>query len=157
MLPLKGRCASNLVLCKTTVKMDPKPPDPSPQDPPNPSLLKALEAVVAAGRRGLLGPDSIPEGGGTSSNGAASQAAALSPIPLLSSSSSSSDGKKRIKDPGEKREAVITVVQPAEGGRCCYYLYPVPPKRYWKPAACSKGSLDIWQFCDLDSKGKSPK
>ncbi|XP_042311051.1 uncharacterized protein LOC121924050 isoform X1 [Sceloporus undulatus] len=114
MLPLKGRCASNLVLCKTTVKMDPKPPDPSPQDPPNPSLLKALEAVVAAGRRGLLGPDSIPEGGGTSSNGAASQAAALSPIPLLSSSSSSSDGKKRIKDPGEKREAVITVVQPAE-------------------------------------------
>nr|XP_060620584.1 uncharacterized protein LOC132768575 [Anolis sagrei ordinatus] len=36
----------------------PKPPDP-PGEAPKPAFLKALEAVVAAGKRGLLGPAAL--------------------------------------------------------------------------------------------------
>lgn len=63
----KKRTSSNLIVCGDVAKKPPTPPAPEahqlprPPDPnggdPSPSLLKALEAVVEAGRRGLLGPE----------------------------------------------------------------------------------------------------
>ncbi|XP_025032656.1 uncharacterized protein LOC103066343 isoform X2 [Python bivittatus] len=108
-------------LCKTTGNKDAKPPDPK-DIPPNSSLLKALEAIVAAGRRGLLGPaamvaaESVPALNLEGSNGVASQED-LNPIPLVAGL------EKRKKTVNEKRRAVITVVSSAEeSGRWCDYF-----------------------------------
>ncbi|XP_077203228.1 uncharacterized protein LOC143842236 [Paroedura picta] len=46
---------SNLIVCGAPAKKVPKAPVPK-QDSSKPALWKAFEAVVAAGRRGLLGP-----------------------------------------------------------------------------------------------------
>ncbi|KAM6468940.1 matrix-remodeling-associated protein 7 isoform 1-T1 [Liasis olivaceus] len=112
-------------LCKTTGNKNAKPPDPK-DIPPNSSLLKALEAIVAAGRRGLLGPaamvaaESVPALNLEGSNGVASQED-LNPIPLVAGL------EKRKKTVNEKRRAVITVVSSAEGAGS---LQPTP-KEIW--------------------------
>ncbi|XP_062976422.1 uncharacterized protein LOC134394696 isoform X2 [Elgaria multicarinata webbii] len=111
MLPVKGHNSNNP--CWTPAKKDPKLPDP--KDISNPSLLKALDAVVAAGRCGLLGPEgmvaaaAIPEQNLDSSNGMVSQQL-QNIIPRVMKK------KPRI----EKPRTVITVVQstmdPRESG-----------------------------------------
>ncbi|XP_060091968.1 uncharacterized protein LOC132569672 [Heteronotia binoei] len=55
MQPTKRSNRNNLILCGVPAKKAPEPPV-SNDDFNKPSILKALEAVVAAGRRGLLGP-----------------------------------------------------------------------------------------------------
>ncbi|KAF7249068.1 Plant intracellular Ras-group-related LRR protein 8 [Varanus komodoensis] len=148
MVPIKAHNDSNP--CRMPSNKDPKPPDPKDISS-NPSLLKALEAVVAAGRRGLLGPAAmaaaaaIPELNLGSSNGVVSQQG-LNPIPrnslvkdesFIQSEEKSEYGlnpiplvetlEKRKKPGSEKRTAVITVVQSVSDAEC---LQPTP-KEIW--------------------------
>ncbi|KAK9406849.1 hypothetical protein NXF25_005623 [Crotalus adamanteus] len=107
-----------------------QPPHPE-APPPNPSLVKALDAVIAAGRRGLLGP--------------AGRVAAES-VPALNVDPARVDKRKKVVN--QKRTAVITVECSAEA---------VEKARYCKSATCTKGNMDMWEFCDLDIGEKSAK
>ncbi|KAL7989412.1 hypothetical protein Chor_012078 [Crotalus horridus] len=86
-----------------------QPPHPE-APPPNPSLVKALDAVIAAGRRGLLGP--------------AGRVAAES-VPALNVDPTRVDKRKKVVN--QKRTAVITVECSAEG---IANLQPAP-KEIW--------------------------
>ncbi|XP_039183958.1 uncharacterized protein LOC120301171 [Crotalus tigris] len=86
-----------------------QPPHPE-GPPPNPSLVKALDAVIAAGRRGLLGP--------------AGRVAAES-VPALNVDPARVDKRKKVVN--QKRTAVITVECSAEG---IANLQPAP-KEIW--------------------------
>lgn len=83
-----------------------------PKGPPNSSLMKALDAVITAGRRGLLGPAAmvspVPALNLDSGKGVVSREN-LKPIPLVAGHD------QRKKAVSEKRTAVITVVPSAEG------------------------------------------
>ncbi|XP_061472309.1 uncharacterized protein LOC133379987 [Rhineura floridana] len=117
--------SDNLIICgtpenKSSMRADPK------DGPPNPSLLKALEAVLIAGKRGLLGPAAMAAAAGTpelnlgSSNGVACREG-LNTIPRWAGV----EKKKKAVD--EKRKAVITVIQQVEGVE---NLQPAP-KEIW--------------------------
>ncbi|XP_032995311.1 uncharacterized protein LOC117041079 [Lacerta agilis] len=106
--------------------------EPNPKDsPPNPSLMKALEAVLIAGRRGLLGPEAMAAAGSTpelnpgGSNGVAPPAVdppqGLNPIPCLAG------GGKKKKAVNEMRTSVITAVQQVMGAGG----QQPPPKEIW--------------------------
>ncbi|XP_070790700.1 uncharacterized protein [Pituophis catenifer annectens] len=87
------------------------PSDPK-GNPPNSSLIKALDAVITAGRRGLLGPAAtvspVPALNLDGGKGVVSREN-LKQIPLVAGH----DQRKKVF--GEKRTAVITVVPSAEG------------------------------------------
>lgn len=104
----KRRNDSNLIICGTPADKLPKPPDPS-DNLLKPSLWKALEAVVAAGKRGLLGPAAaappVLNVGG--SNGMFCQEA-QNPIPLVT------ERRERKKPVIQKRSALVTVVRHVE-------------------------------------------
>lgn len=108
MVPIRPNDAS-LGVSNTVGNKYAQPPDPE-APPPNPSLVKALEAVITAGRRGLLGPagrvaaESVPALNVDGCNGAASWKH-LNPAGV----------DKRKKVVNKKRTAVITVECSAEG------------------------------------------
>uniref|UniRef100_A0ABM5FMD9 Matrix-remodeling-associated protein 7 isoform X1 n=1 Tax=Pogona vitticeps TaxID=103695 RepID=A0ABM5FMD9_9SAUR len=114
MLPGRGRNLDNLIPCKMTKRKNLEPPDPK-KAPCNSSLLKALEAVVAAGRSGLLGPAAaaaaadIPEVGLGAANGADPQGAP-NPIPCLSATEEEEEEKPATTTVSVEPSSVITIV-----------------------------------------------
>ncbi|XP_066472124.1 uncharacterized protein [Tiliqua scincoides] len=124
----KRRNDSNLIVCGAPTKKPlnspnpgvhqlPRPPDPDGSTP-SPSLLKALEAVVEAGRRGLLGP--------------AAKAAATAAKPNLNGGNSSgvvcpetqnriptvtgqTKTEKKTETVNRERGTLIPLVSPVEG------------------------------------------
>ncbi|KAG8128995.1 hypothetical protein E2320_015744 [Naja naja] len=126
MVPVKPNDASP-GLYKAMGNKDAQPPDPE-GNPPSSSLMKALDAVIAAGRRGLLGPaamgapETVPALNLEGCNGVAASGGNLNPIPLVARVD------KRKKAVNEKRTAVITVVPSAAAG--VGNLQPAP-KEIW--------------------------
>nr|XP_028572859.1 uncharacterized protein LOC114590660 [Podarcis muralis] len=138
MEPVKRPSDDSLVVPGTPENKFPRGPNPK-DSPPNPSLMKALEAVLIAGRRGLLGPEAMAAAGGTpelnpggtpelnpgGSNGVAPPAVdppgGLNPIPRLAG------GGKKKKAVNEIRTSVITAVQQVTGAGG----QQPPPKEIW--------------------------
>ncbi|XP_013922156.1 PREDICTED: uncharacterized protein LOC106549117 [Thamnophis sirtalis] len=99
-------------------------PSDAKGNPPSSSLAKALDAVITAGRRGLLGPAAmaspVPALNVGGCNGVAS-GGNLNRIPLVAGC----DQRKRAVN--QKRTSVITVVPSAEG----VGNLPPKPKEIW--------------------------
>ncbi|XP_070595922.1 uncharacterized protein [Erythrolamprus reginae] len=101
------------------------PSDPQ-GNPPSSSLVKALDAVIAAGRRGLLGappmaPSPSPALNSDDGKKGVASAGNFNRIPLVERQD------QRKKGFGEKRTAVITVVPSAED----VGNLPPAPKEIW--------------------------
>lgn len=130
----KKRTSSNLIVCGDVAKKPPTPPAPEahqlprPPDPnggdPSPSLLKALEAVVEAGRRGLLGPEAQvaataaakPNLNQGTTNGVVCQEAP-NHIPLVMGQKKKNRRrrKKRMENTNEAHGSLIPLVTQLEG------------------------------------------
>ncbi|XP_034960449.1 uncharacterized protein LOC118079870 [Zootoca vivipara] len=118
MEPVKRPSDDSLVVSGAPENKFPRGPNPK-DSPSNSSLMKALEAVLIAGRRGLLGAEAMAAAGGTpelnpgGSNGVAPPAKdppeGLNPIPRLAG------GGKKKKVFNEMRTPVITAVQQVKG------------------------------------------
>lgn len=137
MVPIKPNDGSP-GLCQAMGNKEALPSDPK-GNPPNSSLMKALDAVITAGRRGLLGP-----------------AAMVSPVPALNLDGgkvvASRENLKQIplvaghdqrkKAFSEKRTAVITVVPSAEGESSKATNQPLE----WSTPPPFQGNLEMFAF-----------
>ncbi|KAJ6660462.1 hypothetical protein lerEdw1_017886 [Lerista edwardsae] len=145
---IKRRNDSNLIVCGAPAKKPPNPPRhnviklPRPPDPndsaPSPSLLKALEAVVEAGRRGLLGPAAKvaataakPNWNGGNSNIVVCQEA-QNPIPLVAGQTKT---EKKTETINKEYGTVIPLVPSVED------FYPI--------TNCSRGYLHTVDYSNL--------
>ncbi|KAL8203887.1 UNVERIFIED_CONTAM: hypothetical protein K2H54_063074 [Gekko kuhli] len=105
---IKRRNSSNLITCGAPANKVPKPPV-SNDDSSKPSFLKALEAVVAAGRLGLLGPaamaavGAMPDLEAEGHDGKVGQETPSS-IPLLGEEEEGKKGEKEEEKEGEEEE-----------------------------------------------------
>uniref|UniRef100_A0ACB8EJT9 Uncharacterized protein n=1 Tax=Sphaerodactylus townsendi TaxID=933632 RepID=A0ACB8EJT9_9SAUR len=120
---------SNLILCGTPAKKVPEPPDSN--DFKKPRILKALEAVIAAGRRGLLGPAAAAAVEAMDLEFCNSQETPSS-SPLVGEEEDEGRGKE--KEEGKKKkevvnkESVVSVLTPIKGklwGADCSMLMAV--------------------------------
>ncbi|KAL8203886.1 UNVERIFIED_CONTAM: hypothetical protein K2H54_063069 [Gekko kuhli] len=106
MWPPKRRNSSNLITCGAPADKVPTPPV-SNDDSNKPSFLKALEAVVAAGRLGLLGPaameavEAMPDLDAECRDGKVGQETPSS-IPFLGEEEEGKEGEKEEEKEGKE-------------------------------------------------------
>ncbi|XP_015278704.1 PREDICTED: uncharacterized protein LOC107120502 [Gekko japonicus] len=111
MLPTKRSNSSSLIICAAPAKKVPEPPV-SNDDSKKPPILKALEAVVAAGRLGLLGPtamaavEAMPDLEVQSCDGKVGQGTPSS-IPLLGEKEEEKAGKEEGRKERKEEEKIV--------------------------------------------------